>query len=191
MFLKPTIKPLMESGKLLIAEPSVFGDHNFHRSIVIMVEKKESGFLGFIIYKPLSYGIKDVLPEIQMNFPLYNGGQVEQDNLFFIHNAGHLIPGSIRIDNKLFWGGEFEKVLSLVKDGVLGPKDIRFFLGYSGWSKGQLQQEIGAKSWVVVENPFAGKILSHQTEHLWKDQMIALGGKYVIWSNTPENPYHN
>jgi putative transcriptional regulator len=62
MFVKPTIKQLMESGKLLIAEPSVFGDHNFHRSIVIMVEKKESGFLGFIINKPLSYGIKDVLP---------------------------------------------------------------------------------------------------------------------------------
>ena len=98
----------MESGKLLIAEPSVFGDHNFHRSIVIMVEKKESGFLGFIINKPLSYEIKDVLPEIQMDFPLYNGGPVEQDNLFFIHNAGHLIPGSNRIDNKLFWGGEFE-----------------------------------------------------------------------------------
>ena len=181
----------MESGKLLIAEPSVFGDHNFHRSIVIMVEKKESGFLGFIINKPLSYEIKDVLPEIHMDFPLYNGGPVEQDNLFFIHNAGHLIPGSNRIDNKLFWGGEFEKVVALVNDGLLGPKDIRFFLGYSGWSKGQLQQEIGDKSWVVVENPFAGKILSHQTERLWRDQMMALGGKYVIWSNTPENPYHN
>ena len=55
----------MESGKLLIAEPSVFGDQNFHRSIVIMVEKKESGFLGFIINKPLSYEIKDVYPKFK------------------------------------------------------------------------------------------------------------------------------
>ena len=166
----------MESGKLLIAKPSVFGDHNFHRSIVIVVQKKESGFLGFIVNKPLGYDITDVLPEIKVNFPLYNGGPVDQDNLFFIHNAGDLIPGSIRIDNKLFWGGEFEKILAL---------------GYSGWSYDQLKQEIGSNSWVVVENPFAGKILSHQTESLWKDQMMALGGKYVIWSNTPENPYHN
>jgi putative transcriptional regulator len=181
----------MESGKLLVAKPSVFGDHNFHRSIVIMVEKKESSLLGFIINKPLNYEIKDVLPEIQMSFPLYNGGPVEQDNLFFIHNAGHLIPESIKIDNKLFWGGDFQKVVALVNNGLLGPHDIRFFLGYSGWSKGQLQQEIGAKSWVVVENHFEGKILSHQTEQLWKDQMLALGGKYVIWSNTPENPHHN
>ena len=181
----------MESGKLLIAEPSVFRDHNFHRAIVIMAEKKDSGFLGFIINKPLSYNIKDVLPEVGVNFPLYNGGPVEQDNLFFIHNAGHLIPGSIRIDNKLYWGGEFEKVIALVKGGILSNKDIRFFLGYSGWSKGQLQQEIVAKSWVVIKNPFAGKILSHKTERLWKEQMMALGGNYVIWSNTPENPYHN
>lgn len=181
----------MKSGKLLIAKPSIFGDQNFHRSIVIMVEKKESGFLGFIVNKPLGYNINDVLPEIKIEFPLYNGGPVEQDNLFFIHNAGHLIPGSTKIDHKLFWGGEFEKVTALVNDGLLNQKDIRFFLGYSGWSGQQLQQEIRAKSWLVVENPFAGKILSRQTDTLWKDQMKALGGKYIIWSNTPENPYHN
>jgi putative transcriptional regulator len=156
-----------------------------------MVEKKNKGFLGFIINKPLGYELKDILPEIQISFPLYNGGPVEQDNLFFVHNAGHLIPGSFKIDDKLFWGGDFEKVLALVNDGVLSPKDIRFFLGYSGWSSDQLKQEIGANSWVVVENPFAANILSHQTEGLWREQMKALGGKYVIWSNTPENPYHN
>jgi len=43
----------------------------------------------------------------------------------------------------------------------------------------------------VVKNSFAANILSYQTEGLWKDQMKALGGKYAIWSNTPENPYHN
>ncbi len=181
----------MKSGKLLIAEPSVFGDQNFHRSIVIMVENKESGFLGFILNKPLAFEINDVLPEIKLSFPLYNGGPVEQDNLFFIHNAGHLIPKSTKIDDKLFWGGEFDKVVALVNDGMLSHNDIRFFLGYSGWSDEQLKQEISANSWVVVENSLDSKILSHQPEGLWKDQMIALGGQYIIWSNTPENPYHN
>ena len=181
----------MESGKLLVAEPSVFGDQNFHRSIVIIVEKKDSGYLGFILNKPLSFEINDVLPEIKLSFPLYNGGPVEQDNLFFIHNAGHLIPKSNKIDDKLFWGGEFDKIVALVNEEVLGQNDIRFFLGYSGWSSEQLKQEIGAKSWIVVKNSLASKILSHQPEGLWKDQMMALGGQYVIWSNTPENPYHN
>ena len=122
----------MESGKLLIAEPSVYGDQNFHRSIVIMAEHKDSGLLGFIINKPLNYNISDVLTDIKRDFPLFYGGPVDQDNLFFIHNAGHLIPGSLKIDDKLFWGGEFEKVIALVNEGVLSTKDIRFFLGYSG-----------------------------------------------------------
>ena len=181
----------MESGKLLIAEPSVYGDQNFHRSIVIMAEHKDSGLLGFIINKPLNYNISDVLTDIKRDFPLFYGGPVDQDNLFFIHNAGHLIPGSLKIDDKLFWGGEFEKVIALVNEGVLTTKDIRFFLGYSGWSEDQLQQEIGAHSWIVVDNAFESQILSHNTQELWKDQMIALGGKYLVWSNTPENPHHN
>ncbi|MDA0201724.1 MAG: YqgE/AlgH family protein [Bacteroidetes bacterium] len=181
----------MESGKLLVADPSVFGDQNFHRSIVIMAHQKDSGSLGFILNKPLDYELNDVLPEIKLDFPLYYGGPVEQDNLFFIHNAGHLVPESIRIDEKLFWGGDFEKIIVLVNEGVLTRKDIRFFLGYSGWSEEQLEQEISAHSWVVIQNPLAGKILSCKSQDLWKDQMVALGGKYLLWSNTPENPSHN
>ena len=60
---------------------------------MIVVEKKESGLLGFIINKPLDYEISDVLPEIKMNFPLYNGGPVEQDNLFFIFLELDCVPG--------------------------------------------------------------------------------------------------
>jgi putative transcriptional regulator len=67
----------MESGKLLIAEPSIFGDQNFHRSIVIMVEKKNKGFLGFIINKPLGYELKEILPEIQISFPLWTSNPWE------------------------------------------------------------------------------------------------------------------
>ena len=73
----------MESGKLLIAEPSVFGDQNFHRSIVIIVDQKESGLLGFIINKSLNYDISDVLPEIKKDFPLYYGGSCGTRQSFF------------------------------------------------------------------------------------------------------------
>jgi len=182
---------ILESGKLLIAEPSVYGDQNFHRSIVVIADHKESGFLGFIINKPLSFNLNDVLPDIKIDFPLFYGGPVEQDNLFFIHNAAHLIPHSLKIDDQLFWGGEFEKIISLVNDGLLTPRDIKFFLGYSGWSGDQLKEEINANSWVVIDNTYTENILAHKTQDLWKNQMIALGGKYLVWSNTPENPSHN
>lgn len=178
-------------GKILIAEPSVFGDQNFHRSVVILANSKRSNIIGFIVNKPLTYSINDVMPEITGDFELYHGGPVEQDNLFVIHNAGHLIPNSIKIDDNLFWGGNFEKLIVLVNEGILKKNNIRFFLGYSGWSNEQLEEEIISKAWVMIENTFKDKILNLDPESLWKNQMLALGGKYVIWSNTPENPFQN
>ena len=181
----------MVQGNMLIAEPSAFGDQNFHRSVVIIARKKESEILGFIVNKPLVYSINELMPEIKSDFKLYFGGPVEQDKLFVIHNAGHLIPNSIKIDNNLFWGGDFEKLVALVNEGILKRNNIRFFLGYSGWSNEQLEGEIKSNAWVLVANSFKDKILNLDTEALWKNQMIALGGEYLIWCNTPDNPFQN
>ena len=181
----------MVQGNMLIAKPSAFGDQNFHRSVVIIASTKESEILGFIVNKPLVYSINELMPEIKGDFKLYFGGPVEQDNLFVIHNAGHLIPNSIKIDNNLFWGGDLEKLVSLVNEGILTKNNIRFFLGYSGWSNEQLKAEINSNAWVLTENQFKDKIFSLDSEALWKNQMIALGGEYILWSNTPENPFQN
>ncbi len=78
----------MKSGDLLIAEPSIFGDLNFHRSVVILVDHKIEGYLGFIINKVLPYTLKDIISEIKVDLPLFSGGPVEEDSLFFIHNVG-------------------------------------------------------------------------------------------------------
>lgn len=181
----------MNPGNLLIAEPSIFGDQNFHRSIIMVVDHKKTGSFGFIINRPLNYSITDVTDKIKYDFPLYCGGPVEQDNLFFVHRAGHLIPNSVSIEKDLYWGGNFEKIISLINERKLTTKEIRFFLGYSGWSSKQLCDEIKSKSWILIENPYSSKIISKTSNSLWKEQMMALGGDYLIWSNSPENPYEN
>ena len=181
----------MNPGCLLIAEPSIIGDHNFHRSIIILVDYNENGSFGFIINKPLNYSINDITDNIKYDFPLYYGGPVEQDNLFFIHKAGHLIPDSVLIEKDLYWGGNFERIIHLINKQKLKTKDIRFFLGYSGWSPMQLDDEIESKSWVLKNNPYSSKIFEKTPKLLWKEQMEALGGNYLIWSNSPENPYEN
>ena len=178
-------------GKILIAEPSIFDDQNFHRSVVIIASSKERSLLGFIVNKPLTYSINDLMPEIVSDLKLYYGGPVDQDTLFVVHNAGHLVPDSIKIDDNLFWGGDLKKLVSLVNKGILKKNNIRFFLGYSGWSYEQLEQEIASNSWIQIENPFKDKILNLDSDTIWKNQMLALGGKYLLWSNTPENPHQN
>lgn len=184
-----SLKP--SKGHLLIAEPSIIGDVSFTRAVVLLAEYNENGSIGFILNKPLRYKLKDFVPEIKSNLPIYNGGPVEQDNLYFIHCVPELIPDSIEISTGIYWGGDFDAILDLLKDDKLGKDQIRFFLGYSGWDYGQLIEELELNSWVVVPNIYDGNIIGKMNMDFWKEKMIELGGDYLLWSNAPENPSYN
>src|SRR5690554_7572137 len=152
-----TIKP--KKGDLLIAEPSIIGDSSFNRSIILLADHTEEGSIGFILNKPLDYTIQDLIPEIKARFKIYNGGPVEQDNLYFIHKVPELIPNSIEISLGIYWGGDFDKVAELIAKNELSEKHIRFFLGYSGWETDQLEDELKINSWVVTENIYKKAII--------------------------------
>ena len=181
----------MKPGDFLIATPTVLGDFNFQRSGILMVDSKASGSVGFIINKKLEYSLDDLMENIKTPFPVYFGGPVEQDNLFFVHTLGALVPGSVQIQKGLFWSGDYEAVINLIESRKISPNQIRFFLGYSGWSEGQLESEIEENSWVVVKGLKTHDWMGNPPENFWKNQMRALGGKYLIWSNAPENPMSN
>lgn len=183
-----SLKP--SKGHLLIAEPSIIGDVSFNRAVVLLAEYNANGSVGFILNKPLRYKLRDFVPEIQSELIVYNGGPVEQDNLYFIHCVPELIPDSIEISTGVYWGGDFDAILDLLKDDKLRSNQIRFFLGYSGWDPGQLNQELETNSWVVVPNTY-GNIISKTDMNFWKEKMLELGGDYLIWSNAPENPSYN
>ena len=184
-----SLKP--KKGKLLIAEPALTGDVSFNRSVVLLAEHNQEGSVGFILNKPLTYNINDLVSEISIPFQVYNGGPVEQDNLYFIHKVPHLIENSIEISNGIYWGGDFEKTIQLINDEIISEEDIRFFLGYSGWSSLQLDQELSSKSWVVVRNDYDSSLIQKSSEAFWKEKMVELGGNYILWSNAPENPSLN
>lgn len=185
------ISEKLQKGQLLIAEPSIIGDLSFNRSVILLADHNEEGSVGFILNKPLKYTIKDLLPEIEANFKIYNGGPVEQDNLYFIHNVPHLIPNSIEISNGIFWGGDFELTKDLINKGLVKKKNIRFFLGYTGWDSEQLETEMLSNSWILTRNIYENKILGKASVHFWKEKIMELGGEYLIWSNAPENPILN
>jgi putative transcriptional regulator len=181
----------LKKGKLLIAEPSLIGDMSFNRSVVFLANHSKNGSVGFIINKPLKYTINDLIPDITEAFKVYNGGPVEQDNLYFIHNVPDLIPNSTEIANGIFWGGEYDITKDLINSNKITKKNIRFFLGYTGWSEEQLQTEIEDKYWVITKNNDGSKIIGKSTEKFWKKKMLELGGEYLIWVNTPTNPTFN
>lgn len=180
-----------EKGNLLIAEPSIIGDLSFNRSVILLADYNEKGSIGFILNKPLEYTLTDLIPDTTATFKVHNGGPVEQDNLYFIHQVPELIPDSIEISHGVFWGGNFEVVLKLLNDNKLSESDIRFFLGYSGWEAKQLDEELESQAWIIFENIYKNELIKKCCDSFWKEKMLELGGDYSLWSNAPENPSYN
>lgn len=184
------INLLPSKGKLLIAEPSI-NDDSFGRTVVLLTEHNENGSVGFILNKPLGYTINDLVPDLNCSSEVFNGGPVEQDNLYFIHQSPEIVPDSIEITNGIYWGGDFSALKRLINDKKIEPESIRFFLGYSGWSSKQLVSEMKEDSWVVSKEASTPNILNVKTDKLWRKQMINLGGQYQIWANSPADPSMN
>lgn len=184
------ISQQIHKGTLLIAEPATLNDDSFNRAIILITEHNDNGSVGFVLNKPTQYLIKDLVMDIHSDFRVYKGGPVEQDNLYFVHIIPHLIPDSVEVSNGIYWGGNYNAVKSLLNQNLIQPNEIRFFLGYSGWTFEQLEHEIREKTWKSHDNEFSN-VLNIQTAEDWKNILLKLGGKYKIWANSPENPMLN
>ena len=178
-------------GKLLVAEPSIIGDISFNRSVILLANHDHEGSVGFILNKPLLCTLEDLVPEASSAMKIYNGGPVEQDSLYFIHKVPDIIPDSIEISSGIYWGGDFNIVIELLRLRLIAEDEIRFFLGYSGWDYMQLDHELDSQSWIVVDNIYKKDIITCAVPDFWRKNMIELGGDYPIWSNAPENPVYN
>jgi putative transcriptional regulator len=178
-------------GKLLISEPAL-RDFYFSRSVVLLAEHSdEEGSVGLILNKPINLKLKDVVKEFPTNeFPLYLGGPVHPDRLFYLHTLGERIPGSMEILEGLFWGGEIEKLMELVDLKLVNPEEVRFFIGYSGWEPKQLDRELKEDSWIVTQCSL-DTVMSDKPESIWGNMLKELGDDYAIWANFPADPILN
>ncbi len=176
-------------GRVLIAEPFLPGDY-FSRSTVLLAQCNEEGDVGFILNKPTKLRVKDLFKGFP-NFesPAFLGGPVSTDKLFFLHTLGEKVHDSLHISENLYWSGDFEQLIALIRAGLVEEEEVRFFLGYSGWSAGQLAAEIADHSWVVIEPPVESILESD--ENFWNESIKSIGGNAVLWQNFPENPEFN
>jgi len=177
-------------GKLLIATPSILDDPSFNRSIILLTEHSEDSSLGFILNRPSSFKLNELLPDIKCSFNVYKGGPVETDNIYFIHKVPQLIPNSIEVTDGIFWGGSFAQLKELLNRGKIRENQIRFFLGYAGWSPDQLEDELEGNSWLVRQNIY-NNILDISPNDLWKSNLLSFGTKYKVWANAPRDPRLN
>jgi len=179
------------SGKLLISEPSL-RDFYFGRSVVLLVEHNtKEGTIGLILNKPIHLKLNQVVKEFPDNeFPLFLGGPVHPERLFYVHTLGDKVPGSIEVIPGLYWGGDIEKIMDLIKLNLVTPEDVRFFIGYAGWESKQLDTEMKEKSWVVTQCSLE-TVMERHPEKLWSNMLKEMGNDYAIWANFPSDPILN
>jgi putative transcriptional regulator len=179
-----------EKGKILISEPFL-PDSFFNRSIVYLTDHTEQGSVGFILNKKLDLKICDAIEGFEgWEENLNMGGPVAPDTLHYLHNLGKIIPKSVPVDKNLFWGGDIDIIRGLIKKGKIKDSQIRFFLGYSGWSAGQLERELKENSWVIATVK-SDIVMNNRGNDTWKSVLRSLRNKYRIWADFPESPDMN
>jgi putative transcriptional regulator len=179
-----------EKGKILISEPFL-PDTFFNRSIVYLTDHTPEGSVGFILNKKLDIKVKDAISGFDTCDEFLNmGGPVAPDTLHYLHTAGELIPKSVSVDGNIFWSGDIETIKNLIAFKKLDKSKIRFFLGYSGWSAGQLERELNENSWVIAKVN-SNIVLNNSGDDIWKKVLRGFKNKYKMWADFPDSPEMN
>lgn len=176
-----------ETGKLLLAEPFMLDPH-FKRSVILLCDhSRDEGSVGFILNKVVSTKIQNVIEDFpSFNTPVYYGGPVGNDSIFYIHNVGNLLEESMEVIPGLYWGGNYDKLKFLISSGLISENNIRFFLGYSGWSSGQLEEELEKGSWVVADM-HPNYAFKSKPKYLWKQVMKNKGDGFTVIAQMPDS----
>jgi len=179
-----------QAGFLLIADPFL-KDPNFMRTVVLLTEHRSDGSIGFVLNRQYENTLDELLPEVEGHkLPVYYGGPVQMNTIHFLHCYPAEIPGGVEVLKDVYWGGDFDAVIQLIKSGKADAARIRFFIGYSGWSNGQLDIEMGEKTWLTTEA--TDELIFHkQAEEIWKDALKHMGGEYEMMVNFPIDPQLN
>lgn len=186
----PNTHLIPEKGMLLLAEPHLM-DPYFQRSVILLCEHNDEGSFGFVLNNYIDFDMEQIgheLPFIDSRVSI--GGPVRKSNLFYIHTAGEMLEDSAEVLPGIYMGGHFDGVKDLLLRGKISPQDIRFFVGYAGWSPNQLNEEMEQNSWIVA-NPYNLKLMDTYQDDLWSLVLKAMGPYYARLTTLPKDPRMN
>jgi putative transcriptional regulator len=175
----------ISAGGILLAEPYML-DPNFKRTAVLLCEHGKGGSVGFVMNRPLAVQIDELVED----FPEFSagvmwGGPVQTDTLHYLHTIRDLLDESVKVAEGVYWGGDFQQLKFLVSQQLVHPGSIRFFLGYSGWGEGQLEEECAQGSWIHAEMD-SNYLFKTAPERLWQQAMSNKGNAYEVIAHISE-----
>lgn len=170
------------SGRLLLAAPSM-RDPNFKRTVIFMAAHTcDDGAFGYILNRPLEQCVGDLLPDQDLGLlgkvPVFIGGPVSTDKLAFASLHWNRKKSTLRCQTHL-------SVADALHEISMGH-EVRGFVGYAGWSGGQLEGELKKRSWITA--PARKVILTEEKPtHLWTAILEDMGPLYTLMAHVPDN----
>lgn len=172
-------------GKLLLADPSLRGSI-FHHSVVLIHDHDDSGAVGLILNQPTGKRVSDFLttPEFEAigGLAVHLGGPVDAHQLTF---------------SSFWWSGKqgLRWALRLTPEQAYEHarkpgRILRAFIGYSGWSEGQLEDELERDSWFTC-TPQSDLLGQHHDPELWKELMAGISPLHRLMAMAPEQIHLN
>jgi putative transcriptional regulator len=180
-------------GDLLIASPLLL-DPNFRRSVVLLCDHGDAGSLGLVVNRPMQVPLGKVIEKFA-DHPLagqlvHQGGPVDPGRLLGIRRGEHPAERTEPLGGGLHLLVDLEHSLDRLADGTVDGADYRFFLGYSGWGKGQLRAEVGEEAW-IIGRASAEIAFEVPAKRRWAASLEALGGRFALFARMPIDPELN
>ena len=131
-------------------------DRNFAPSLIYLAEHNEEGALGVVINRPIDMNLTGLFERVDIALdypgyadqPVYFGGPVQTDRGFVLHRPAGEWQSSLRVNDEIALTSSRDILQSIGSDGR--PGQVLISLGYSGWSAGQLEEELGQNAWLTV-----------------------------------------
>lgn len=181
-------------GALLVSEPFL-REQYFHHAVISLVEYSPGGSaMGVVMNSPTAHRLQNLIGGITVDEPItvYCGGPMSCDRLFFMHTLGDVIPGALAVGDSGLWiSGDFDAMTDYINAGYPIDGCIRFFIGYSGWDRGQLDGELSNNVWAVTDLDDPARALTMSGDSYWHNTVRRMGLDYRGWLYHPRNVHAN
>ncbi len=184
--MRDSILPARESlaGSILLAHP-VLRDPNFRRTAVLMSTHGPEGAMGVVLNRPLDKRLGELKGDFALGplsaTPIFTGGPVQTDQLIL---AAWQSTGDAF---QLHFGIDPDKAVQMLANE---STRLRAYLGYSGWSAGQLENELKTGTWIVASPP-ADLFERPMQEALWRALLSEEGDEWRLMVDEPDEPGKN
>lgn len=177
-------------GQLLLDNGKLQGSY-FARTVILICQHDADGAFGLVLNRCTKHSLGDALvanlPNRLRQLPLFQGGPVQQQEVYFLHSAPALLDANVMPNLSLSHSLD---TLADIGESYAIDQKVKVFAGYAGWAAGQLEDEMSLDTWTT--HPASIELVYNDTpQNLWKNILQSKGGFYRLLADSPEDPSLN